>query len=146
MGGGILSLLLMYSDWFTDNFSFLASFNRNLLVRYCTLMIVVSQFYKNSGVLSSEFRSAGILRFIGRRTLDIYFIHFFFLPNFSGISEWLTSGNMIVFQIIYASTLTVVITAVCLLISGILRSSPILASWLFGEKRQHQEVEITADR
>lgn len=136
----------MYSDSFSDNFGLLASFNRNLLVRYCTLMIVVSLFYKNSGVLSSECRSVGILRFVGRRTLDIYFIHFFFLPGFTGISEWLTSGNMIVFQIIYAATLTVVITAVCLIISGILRSSPILASWLFGEKRQHQEVEITMGR
>lgn len=134
MGGGILSLLLMNSEWFSDRFVFLSSFNRNLVVRYCMLLSVICLFYRHSSVLSGASKGARLLCFIGRRTLDIYFIHFFFLPKVDEISGWLTNGNMIIFQIMYASILTCAVTAICLLISSILRSSPAIASWLFGEK------------
>lgn len=132
--GSVLSLLLMNSYWFTEQFGFIASFNRNLLVRYLTLMLVVSLFYKYSSALEGNRWYARVLCFIGQRTLDIYFIHFYFLLQFTGISEWLTTGNMVIFQIIYASILTCVVIAMSLLVSFIFRSSPVLAAWLFGEK------------
>lgn len=132
--GWIACMLIMYSEWMNNNSIFIASLNRNLIVRYCGLFCVITLFFRSAASLSAPTKGARLLRFIGRRTLDIYFIHYFFLPQVEGISEWLTQDNRIIFQIILASVVTCAVTAMSLLVSGVLRSSPILASWLLGVK------------
>lgn len=134
IAGWIIGALVIYSEWIDEHLGLVASINRNLFVRYCGLICVVTLFSRCALQLSSSSNWAMLLRFIGRRTLDIYFLHFFFLPHVDLIGVWLTDGNRIIFQIIYASVVTCAVTAMCLLVSCILRNSSLFASWLFGVK------------
>ncbi len=82
-----------------------------------------------------------ILRYIGRRTLDIYFIHYFFLPDMLGAREFMFSagginfpGLGIVIQGVVGGVLTLIVTGCSLGVSYLLRLSPFLRVWMFGEK------------
>ena len=73
------------------------------------------------------------LQYIGRRTLDIYLIHYLFLPDLPTIGAFFDKyrHNFVL------DTLTTVITALlviafCIITSNILRVSPFFRKWLFG--------------
>ena len=73
------------------------------------------------------------LQYIGRRTLDIYLIHFLFLPNLPSIGTYFSANRH---NFVMDTTLSVVlgllIIAFCIISSNILRISPIFRKWLFG--------------
>ena len=72
--------------------------------------------------------------FIGRRSLDIYFLHFFLLPRLHQIGAFFyESGNRIL-ELFTISMFALIIIAVCLIISWILRRSDYLSCVLFGKK------------
>ena len=73
------------------------------------------------------------LQYIGRRTLDIYLIHFLFLPNLPFIGTFFSSNRH---NFIIDTTLSVIIGLViigfCIITSNILRVSPLFKKYLFG--------------
>lgn len=74
------------------------------------------------------------LQLIGRRTLDIYLIHYFvLLYNLVQPNVWLQSHHNTLFVPI-ALILSLWVVAISLLISNILRISPLLSKYLFGTK------------
>lgn len=74
------------------------------------------------------------LQLIGRRTLDIYLIHYFVLPyDLVRPEVWLQYHNNTLF-VPMALILSLWIIIISLLISSILRVSPLLAKYLFGTK------------
>ena len=74
------------------------------------------------------------LQLIGRRTLDIYLIHYFVLPyDLVRPEVWLQYHNNTLFVPI-ALILAIWVVIISLLISSILRVSPLLAKYLFGAK------------
>lgn len=134
--GWTVCMLLWYNDSFKAALPFAYSVVHDIAVRYFALFTVVIMFFSSQDKFSGDTVHSRMLRFIGRRTLDIYMIHYFFLPDLSGLSGWLSRGNMIVPQLAISISVSVVIVALCLLISSILRKSDILESWLFGVKRR----------
>lgn len=132
--GWIVCMLIYYSDSIHAAFPLAYSLVHDIAVRYFALLTVIMLFHSNATYFSGQTRTAGILKFIGQRTLDIYMIHYFFLPNLRFMHDFLSSGNMIVIQLITALLITSVIIALCLLISYILRQSDTLKAWLFGVK------------
>lgn len=76
------------------------------------------------------------LQLIGRRTLDIYLIHYFVLPyDLVQPDIWLQYNHNTLF-VPMALILALWVVAVSLLISSILRVSPLLAKYLFGASEQ----------
>lgn len=74
------------------------------------------------------------LQLIGRRTLDIYLIHYFVLPyNLVRPDVWLQYHHNTLFVSI-ALILAIWVILISLLISSLLRVSPLLAKYLFGAK------------
>lgn len=74
------------------------------------------------------------LQLIGRRTLDIYLIHYFVLPyNLMQPDVWQQYHNDMLF-VPMALILALWVVIISLLISSILRVSPLLAKYLFGAK------------
>ena len=106
----------------------------SILVRYAGLMVVVSFFFNKEEYFNEGHLSGNLLEYIGRRTLDIYLLHFFFLPNLKFLQPFLTTGNTVIIQLFVGITVSAAIITLCLLISNVLRSSNFLASWLFGVK------------
>lgn len=76
------------------------------------------------------------LQYIGRRTLEIYLLHYFFLPgNLEWIGIHLMGNRNQTMELFVSLFITMMVVALCLLMGNIIRLSPTLAHWLFGVKR-----------
>ncbi len=106
--------------------------NRTLTL---TGLVVLFSFFRNKqAVFSREHAVGRTLQYIGRRTLDIYLIHYFFLPF--KMSHWrvFVEYPMPVIEAATALVIAAVIIAFSLIVSNIIRLSPLLAHWMFGAK------------
>lgn len=111
----------------------------SLFTGFCGIIIVFTFFRRKESFFSKEKMVGGTLQFIGRRTLDIYLIHFFFLPyNLKWLGDMLQTDENKVIEALIAFLLALVVTAVSLLVSEVLRLSPFLAHYLFGAKLQSE--------
>ena len=101
-----------------------------------TGIVIVFSFFRNKqAVFSKERRLGRVMQYVGRRTLDIYLIHYFFLPvNLTFVTVF-KDHPMPIIELTASSILAIIIIAACLLISNVIRLSPFLAHWLFGVKR-----------
>lgn len=103
-------------------------------VRYAGLIIVFAFFYHHASFFNRDNWFVRTLLFVGRRTLDIYLLHFFFMPYDNPIHG--LSSQMFVIQLLVALTLSVVVVTVSLAISQIIRMSNFLGHYLLGAKRE----------
>ena len=73
------------------------------------------------------------LQYIGRRTLDIYLLHFIFIPDLPGLGSFFNAHSH---NFVIDTTLSVIVGLViigfCIITSNILRISPFFKKWLFG--------------
>ena len=98
-----------------------------------TLVFMAFRYYKDN--FTKEHRAGRCLQYVGTRTLDVYLLHYFFLPNLPMVGEFFNTykHNFAIdttFQLLVAA----VVIAFCLLVSNILRISPTLKLYLFGRK------------
>ena len=78
---------------------------------------------------------SSILIKIGSRTLDIYLLHYFFLPRFLlSYGEHLRAYDSASLEFLVALALALIIVAICLMASYVIRLSPFLGHYLFGVK------------
>ena len=78
------------------------------------------------------------LQLIGRRTLDIYLIHYFILLyNLVNTDIWLQQAHSKTIFVPMALILALWVVAFSLVISSLIRVSPLLARYLFGVKQQN---------
>ena len=102
------------------------------------LVILFSFFRKKQALFSQETKIGRTMQYVGRRTLDIYLIHFFLLPRSLSIFTLFKDHPMPVIELLASSLIAILIIAVALIISNIIRLSPWLAHWLFGAKTSNQ--------
>lgn len=80
------------------------------------------------------------LQMVGRYTLDVYFIHYFFLPrNLNMVGEWFKANPNPLIEYVSALLIAVVLIAVSLFVGRIIRLSPILAHWLLAENKNYKK-------
>ena len=90
-------------------------------------------FFMKNGEYMDNSQIGKVLQFIGRRTLDIYLLHFFFTRNsLSWIENTGIESPTLIFIISIA--ISFIIIGICLLISKFLRTNPLLGKILFGAK------------
>ena len=100
------------------------------------VIIVFAFFLFFQQSMSRETVLGRSLQYIGKRTLDIYLIHFVFLPvalKYT-LGATLTSRPIPVIELAISLAIALVIIACTLIISNILRLSPLLGHYLFGAK------------
>lgn len=107
---------------------------RNYVVRYCGLFTVVALFYNKRHFFEGDSKLKKIMCFVGKRTLDIYMLHFFLISDMNCIYPGALRGN-IVYELVICTAFSVVIVAVSLGISGFIRNSKMLTYLLFGGKK-----------
>ena len=100
-----------------------------------SLLLLVVMFFRHYKSWFDEGQRAGrFLSFIGTRTLDIYLLHFFFLPKMPQVGEWLNANQPnFALSITLSVSVALVVIAFCLLVSQLLRVSPFLQLYLFGK-------------
>ena len=105
------------------------------LAMYSLMCVVIMAFRHYQQYFAKDMHIGRGLQYIGTRTLDIYLLHFILLPKMPQVGKWLNENqpNFVV-DIVLAVGVALVVIAFCLLISNILRVSPILKEYLFGRK------------
>ena len=101
------------------------------------IITTFSFFRKNEYYFQNESYTGKALQYIGRRTLDIYLIHYFFIPRNldNPIVISLISNNPTI-EFILSISLALAVILLCLITSNIIRTSPYLAHFLFGVKHK----------
>ena len=100
-----------------------------------SICIIFTFFRKKEAIFSKDSKIGLVLQYIGRRTLDIYLLHYFILPyNLGQIGSWLLQSGNKTLDIIIILFLALWIIALSLLLSNVIRLSPFLAHYLFGVK------------
>lgn len=107
-------------------------------MRFSGLMMVIIYFRSYRAWFDRDCAVSNVMSFVGARTLDIYYLHYFFIPDLSFMKGFLSTGhgNSVLAMLTIGLVISALVVALCLLVSAILRSSPILASLLFGAKRK----------
>ncbi|MBD5316108.1 MAG: acyltransferase [Bacteroides sp.] len=99
-----------------------------------TLLLVVKTFYSLRGYFDRETPLSNTAKHIGRRTLDIYFLHYFFLPDLRFMKPFFLTHSSMTTEIIIAGSIALIIVALTLLTGRLIRTSPLLAHWLLGAR------------
>jgi surface polysaccharide O-acyltransferase-like enzyme len=98
-------------------------------------LFVLLQAFKQYESWSSSWIGKKLQK-MGRYTLDIYFIHFFFIPkSLSMIGDWFKVNPNPIIEYALAMLIAALIISASLLVGRIIRLSPTLAHWLLGEKK-----------
>lgn len=113
-----------------------AVFHLNLIgIEISTLSVTFMLFYKYRDFFSSKHRAATLFKFIGKRTLEIYLLHYFFLPkDLEVFGDFFTKHQAIVLETFFSGVITLLVVGLCLLVSELIRCSPILSKYLLGTK------------
>jgi peptidoglycan/LPS O-acetylase OafA/YrhL len=102
-----------------------------LIVGFCgsLLTLNVSLFYKST----LDNLVGRLLQFIGQRSLDIYLLHYFLLPDLTYAARYVDTSSTVV-GLAISSAISILIIVFSLCIGNIIRMSPVLASFLLGVK------------
>ena len=93
-------------------------------------------FRKYEEWFSSQTQIGRWLQYVGRRTLDVYLLHFFFLPrNLEWLGNFIMGNGNQTVELFVSLAITIMVIVLCLLTSNIIRLSPLLAHWALGVKR-----------
>jgi hypothetical protein len=98
------------------------------------LLTMVFMYFRHYAPYFSKMTFIGSsLQYIGRRTLDIYLIHFLFLPNLPAVGAFfkLNKHNFAI-DLTLSVLIALVVIAFCIITSNILRISPLFRKYLFG--------------
>ena len=100
------------------------------------VIIAFALFRKYQNYVDSSHVGGRFLQFVGRRTLDIYFLHYFFIPDQLGKAFPIFSEyNLPLVEIACSLFIALLIIAACLGVSAVLRTSATLGNILFGAKK-----------
>lgn len=115
-----------------------------LLLTLSALVFVFSFFRIHRARFSKEHALGRTLQYIGRRTLDVYLIHFFLIPErLSNFNSVFLDHPMQIIADTSTLVISLIIIAMSLLIGNIIRLSPLLAHWVFGTKITKPETPQT---
>ncbi len=102
---------------------------------YALVLIIVAFFRYYAHWFTKETRVGNALQFIGVRTLDIYLLHYFFLPHLKEFGVWFKAHpTNFVLEGTAAMLLAALVVAFSILASHVLRVSPFLKKYLFGRE------------
>lgn len=103
------------------------------LINGVLLVCVIFTLFRNS---ADYWNKNGVVQkcfeFIGRRTLDLYMLHYFLLPSLPELGKYFADGHNYTLEFFVVALITVIVTGCALAISAFLRTSPVLAKYLFG--------------
>ena len=79
-------------------------------------------------------KAGALLQFIGKRTLDVYWLHYFFIPRIRIVGDFILKNEGFIVEFVLVLVVSMIVVGFSLLLSSILRSSKFLGFILFGVK------------
>ena len=108
-------------------------FLRDVALRYFATFAIVSFFVCNADSFQRETKVNSLINYIGRNSLAIYLLHYFFWPRFRPLPEWFVGLNMVTANLL-SMLYTIAITALCLLFIKFLSNSKYIRKYVLGKK------------
>ncbi len=103
-------------------------------IAFAGIFFLICFFKKNENAFKKTTTVGKVLQYVGTRTLDIYLLHYFFIPQLPQIGGFIKGTDNIVVEFSAALVVSAVIIGFCLLVSNVLRTSNLLGHFLFGAK------------
>lgn len=117
----------------TNNWSW--AYTRFAISGICGMVMVFTFFRKFSSWFTKEKPLGHTLQYIGTRTLDIYLLHFFFLPeSILQYNRQILAYHNTLMEVGVVLIEALLVVGACLVTSYVLRLSSFLARYLFGVK------------
>ena len=113
-------------------------------VAYLGVITVIAVFRHYKYYFSKNTKIGQGLQYIGRRTLDIYLLHYFLIPSIPSIGKFFSANNNLVLETTVVIGLSLMVILFCLIISNIIRISPLLGHYLFGAKLENKNTKRAA--
>lgn len=129
----VLSLILISSTAVLD-IAILRGLIRSVILRYSGLFIVLSLFYRHQDFFAENGKISQAMQYIGRHTLDIYMLHYFFIDFGGTLAGKIHNLGYLPLEVFSLATLALMNVGLCLLLSQCIRNSKFLAKYLFGAK------------
>ena len=108
-----------------------------VMVGICGIVIVFTFFRVKEDLFKKEHLMGCALQYIGRRTLDIYLLHYFFLPkDLTSLGVFLCVYENKPIGLIVGICIAIWVIIISLFVSELIRLSSFLGHYLFGAKQQ----------
>ena len=101
------------------------------------LLTIVFMYFRHYHQYFTRFTVMGrSLQYIGRRTLDIYLIHYLFMPNLPTLGSFFSQyRHNFILDTTVSVFLALLVIGFSIITSNILRVSPFFKKWLFGREK-----------
>ena len=101
------------------------------------LFVVFIFFYKYQNAFSNTCIIGKCLQYIGRNTLAIYMLHYFFLPrNLQLIGDFFVQYSNPTVELFVTMSIAILVIVISLIANSMICTSPFLALYLFGVKKR----------
>ena len=110
------------------------------VLRYLGIVSMLAIFKHYRGALSSNKKVGRGLQYVGKLTLDIYLLHYFFLPNLPTLGEFFMGVENTALELVVSGALAMLVVVLCLIVSKVIRTSPFLAQYLLGESNKKKKM------
>ena len=131
----VVSLMMCFNETLQSQFFLIYQFNHDLVFRYLGVLTLFAFFMYKEEYFQSNNWTVRTLSFVGKRTLDIYLIHYFLLPAGFLLPSCMHSNTMWYVQLLILFASAIIVIAGCLLFSEMIRMSPTLSSLMLGTRK-----------
>lgn len=107
----------------------------NYLIKMARVLVIYNIFFFYRDFFSGTKWIDKALAYLGRHTLEVYFLHFFLLYNFYDIMPSFKTNNMFV-EFLVIGLISIIISTACLLIKKGCDSIPIVSELCFGPQKK----------
>lgn len=102
-----------------------------------SILVIFTFFRKYQASFMSTTKLGYAMQYIGRRTMDIYMIHYFILPrNLNPLGILFSEYNNPSLEFFVTSIIALLVILLSLIMGNVIRLSPLLAHYLLGVKQQ----------
>lgn len=115
---------------------------QEVIHRFAGLFTVLVLFRVCADYFSGNAAPARFLKYTGKRTLDVYMLHIFFVPNLTKYAMFFAPHSMAIVKLIVGLFIAIAVVSLCLLISRVIRTSRFLEVWLFGVREKPSVKDI----
>lgn len=109
---------------------------KSLVYGCASIIVIFAFFYKYQDAFSHDKPFGRTMQYVGRRTLDIYMIHYFLLPNhLDFMGKWFIEHPNPALEFFITTAIVILVITLSMVIGNIIRLSPTLSHYLLGENK-----------
>ena len=100
-----------------------------------SIIVIFAFFRRYQDAFSNNNKFGYWAQYVGKRTMDIYMIHYFLLPrNLNVLGNWFAMNPNPIIEFFVTTTIACMVMALAMVIGSIIRLSPSLSYYLLGVK------------